>query len=508
MVIDKEQYLHVKNEVVKYSKEYQSEENLNKFASHIEEKIENFKPTIIVYGTYNSGKSTLINALFGQDELAKTGDAPETSTVSAYEYNGYTLYDTPGINAPQEHEKVTSEHLKKCELVLFVLSNDGSFEEKYIYEKISEIVALEKPILIVVNNKVGIEKDSVQEVEQFDKINLNLSKIGDENGIESIETKVNVSMVNAKTALKAKLENKQLLLNNSNILSLENEISKLLKKSGSSEVINALNIFIGDYINDTLALIDSKIDNPEMKKTQEAITYLEKLKQQTYIELQNSIQESSTIVTRNLLELLLQQDQNAISTFIDKTTKEIQELLNTKLKSVASEISLKIDSFNEEFSELSIQTDSKKLSMDDEKFTELTSDDSNADIKNNILAGAVVAVNMIPPVIPVGPIAFPARLIAQIAIAIFGAFSGSDEAKSKAQNQLDAKREQHLAAKNKADEFGYDYKNKLLTSIDESLNTLFIPTLEKLIQFSNQLKSDNTKLLDDKHQLQSILRDL
>ncbi|MEA1955890.1 MAG: GTPase [Campylobacterota bacterium] len=507
MIIDKEQYINVKNEVIKYSIEYQSKDSLNMFASHIEDKINNFKPTIMVYGTYNSGKSTLINALFGKDELAKTGDAPETSTVSAYEYNGYTLYDTPGINAPQEHEHVTNEHLKKCELVLFILSNDGSFEEKYIYEKISEIVKLEKPILIVVNNKVGLEKDSIQEVEQFDKINLNLSKIGDENGIESIETKVNISMVNAKTALKAKLGNKQLLLTSSNIFSLENEIDKLLKKSGNSEVVNALNGFISDYINDTLAVMDSKIDNPEMKKTQEAITYLEKLKQRTYIELKNTIQESSTIMVQNLLELFLQKDQNLISDFIKKITKETQELLNTKLKAVSSEISSKINNFNEEFSELSISADNIKP-LADNTSTNAVSNSSNSNIKNATLAGAAVVVNVIPPVIPIGTVPVPARLIAQIAIAFFGVFSGSSEEKSHAQAEVDEKREQYLAAKNKSDEFGYDYKNKLFSSIDESLNGLFNPTLEKFTQFSKQLDSDNTKLLKDKHQLQSFLRKL
>ena len=248
MIINKEEYTDIKNKIIQYSKEHQDSLKVNQFRLHIEDKLNNFKPTIMVYGTYNSGKSTLINALFGKDELAKTGDAPETSTVSAYEYNGYTIYDTPGINAPQEHEMVTNEHLKKCELVLFVLSNDGSFEEKYIYEKISEIVALKKPILIVLNNKAGVERDSVEEIEQFSKVNFNLNKIGDENGIESIETKVNISMVNAKTALKAKLKNKQLLLATSNISQLENEIESMLNKSGNSEVINALNIFISDYI--------------------------------------------------------------------------------------------------------------------------------------------------------------------------------------------------------------------------------------------------------------------
>jgi len=506
MIINKEEYIDIKNEVVKYSKEYQDKAHVDGFISHIEEKLNNFKPTIMVYGTYNAGKSTLINALFGQDELAKTDDAPETSTVSAYEYNGYTIYDTPGINAPQEHEQVTQEHLKKCELVLFVLSNDGSLEEKYIYEKISEIVKLEKPILIVVNNKAGIEKDSVDEVKQFDKININLSKIGDVNGIEAIETKVNISMINAKTALKAKLENKKLLLEKSNITSLENEIDKLLKESGSREVINALNIFISDYINQTLVIIDSKIDNPEMKKTQEAITYLEKLKQKTYIELQNTIQESSLIVTRNLLALYLQRDQNAISAFMEKTIQDVQELLQVKLKAVSAEISSKISNFNEEFGELSLEAGKADLSSESE--TPINASTNNSNVKNAALASAYVVVNVIPPVIPIGPVPVPARLLAQVAIAFYAAFSGSGEAKAKAQAQIDAKRDQHLAAKNRADEFGYDYKNKLLGSVDETMNNLFNPTLEKFTQFATQLESDNKKLLEDKQHLQIILKQL
>jgi GTP-binding protein EngB required for normal cell division len=507
MIIQKEQYEDIKREVVQYSKEYQSPESIKQFTEHIEEKLNKFKPTIMVYGTYNAGKSTLINALFGKEELAKTGDAPETSTVSEYEYNGYTIYDTPGINAPQEHEKVTSEHLKKCELVLFVLSNDGSLEEKYIYEKISDIVKLEKPILIVVNNKAGLEKDSIDEIEQFDKININLTKIGDLNSIKDIETKVNICMVNAKTALKAKVENKKLLLKNSNMIQLELEIDKLLNKAGSSEVQNTLNLFISDYINDTLKIIDTKIDNPEMKKTQEAITYLENLKQRTYIELQNTIQESSSIITRNLLELFLQKDQKQIASFMEKTTKDIQELLTAKLQSVSSEVSSRIDSFNTEFSGINLQNNNTKIEID-ELSIESTSSRSSSTAKNAALASAAVIVNVVPPVIPVGPVPVPARVIAQVALALFSVFSSSGEAKAKAEAQMDAKREQHLGAKNKADEFGYDYKNKLLASVNESLDSLFNPTLENLLKFSQKLDNDNTKLLNDKNRLTTILNNL
>ena len=503
MTINKEECIEIEKEVVKYSKEHQDEVVLKNFTSHVEEKLKNFKPTIMVYGTYNAGKSTLINALFGKEELAKTGDAPETSTISSYEYNGYTIYDTPGINAPQEHEDVTNEHLKKCELILFVLSNDGSFEERYIYERISEIVELKKPILIVVNNKTGIEKDSIQETQQFDKININLSKIGDAKGIDSIETKVDICMVNAKTALKAKLENKKILLSKSNILQLENTIDRLLKKSGNREVVNALNIFISDYINNTLSVIDSKIDNPEMKKTQETITYLEKLKQKTAIELQNIIQENTSIVVQNLLSLFLQKNQSGITAYIDKTTLDIQEQIQEKMQVVSDSISSKVDTFNKDFNEINISPSSTNYSLENDGLKTSSYEESNN--KTTSLIGAAVAVNVIPPMIPIGPISIPARLIAQLALALYSAFSGSDEAKIQAQAEIDAKREQYLAAKNRADSFGFDYKNKLLTSVNTALNNLFDSTLKELVEFSKKLENNNNKLIEDKKELKNIL---
>lgn len=505
MIVNKEEYEEIQNEVVKYSKEYQDENRLNVFSTHIQEKMNNFKPTIMVYGTYNSGKSTLINALFGIDEKAKTGDAPETSIVEAHTYKGYTLYDTPGINAPQEHTAVTNEHLKKCELILFVLSNDGSFEEKYIYERISEIVELKKPILIVLNNKAGIEKNSIEEIEQFNKVSINLNKIGDVKGIESIETKVSISMVNAKTALKAKLKNKKLLLANSNISQLENEIDRLLEKSGNSEVVNALNIFISDYINDTLSVIDTKIDNPEMKTTQETITYLEKLKQKTDIELQNILSQSVDVMQNRLMDFLLARDERAIQDFVQNHTKEIEQNINKKIQDVEKEIQIKIENFNTSFQKVSLSSPQTPLSLT--KDEDVTTDQEDKDDSSNIAtlqAGTI----FIPPTVPIGPFPIPARLLAQMAITLYALFQSSTEKKENAQAKVDAQREFQLSAKNKANEFGYEYKTKLTQTINESIKAIFESLIEEFVSLSQKLQNDNQNLLKDKNRLTQILNNL
>ncbi len=506
MSIEKEQFEDIKNELVTLSKEYMAEEQIKKFTSHIDEKLDNFEPTIMVYGTYNAGKSTLINAIFGKEEMAKTGDAPETSEISQYTYNGYTIYDTPGIHAPQVHQKVTDEHLSKCELILFVLNSDGSFEDRYIYEKISEIVQLNKPILIVVNNKSNIEKNSVDEKQLMDKVSANLIKVGDDKDIEKIESKVSICMVNAKTALKAKLKNSKLLLESSNIMQVQNEMDTLLASAGHTEVINALNIFISEFIGDVLTYIDEKIDNPEMKKTQELITYLEKMKQKAEVELKNIVIESTTIITANLLELMLGGDKSSIEAMIQKTTDEVMERINYKFKQIHEELKNKVDEFKVEFEELTIESANINISdSDNPKGVASGTNSNNKEIVKAVSGAVITTIPKIPVLAPLVPFLGPISIIVGL-ISVF--FGGSDEARRQAQAELDAKRQQHLSAKNRTDEFGINYKNNLIQNVDTNLDETFTTLIQNFIIFASKLTSENSKLLQDKKKLQNILNRL
>ncbi|MDQ7002635.1 MAG: GTPase, partial [Ghiorsea sp.] len=278
-------YENIKQDVLKLSTPYQEEKKRKVFAEHIEHKLANFKPTVMIYGVYNAGKSTLVNAIFGQEELAKTGDTPETSKVSSYQYKGYTLYDTPGINAPIVHEEVTAQHLAKCELVIFVLSNDGSFEEAYIYEKIGELIQAKKPILIAMNNKSGIDIHGAKAQQETAKVSQHLATIGQRMGIAHAEEQVSIAFVDAKMALEGKLTNEAELIEESNMPVFENMMDKLLGDAGHQEVQQALNQYITSYITDTLSCIDDKIDAPEIKRTQSMITDIEKMRQSVQIEI-------------------------------------------------------------------------------------------------------------------------------------------------------------------------------------------------------------------------------
>ena len=55
-------------------------------------------PKIAVFGKYNHGKSTLLNALVGK-EVFKVADKRETTEVSEFHHDGVIWIDTPGLDA-------------------------------------------------------------------------------------------------------------------------------------------------------------------------------------------------------------------------------------------------------------------------------------------------------------------------------------------------------------------------------------------------------------------------
>lgn len=109
---------------------------------------------LVVAGEYNSGKSSLINALAGRKVLDE-GPTPTTAQVTKLKYsdssfrkqasendivvlgeplsfltNRMQIVDTPGTNAiDRAHESLTRDYIPICDLVLFVTSADRPFSE-------------------------------------------------------------------------------------------------------------------------------------------------------------------------------------------------------------------------------------------------------------------------------------------------------------------------------------------------------------------------------------------
>jgi len=513
MIVDKNEYEEIVKNVIKYSKGIASDNELKKIQTHIQTKLENFEPTLMVYGTYNAGKSTLLNALFGIEEMAKTGDSPETAEVHQYKYNGYTIYDTPGINAPIEHEEVTSEHLKKCEVILFVLSNDGSLEEEYVYKKISDIVKLNKPLLIVLNNKKNSDPNSKETIQEIDKVNINLSKIGDRASIKNIEEKVSLVMVDALTALEGKIEQEPELIEESNILQLEKSIDKLLSDAGSSDVMNALNIYIKNFIDNVISQMDIKIDNPELQKTEELLTFLEKFKDKSEIELKNIIHKKMNILESGLRERLLNKSsEEEIHQYIEDSLDNLVSQIESKFETISNELKIRIEQFSEDMHSINIGYEKIKIEnsneMDNETSTiigdTLKSTLKNKELVTNVTKEALLKLREFKILFKgkwgktLGRYAGKFAGVVNVLVGayeIYQAFSSHNK-------QVEAQRQHVLSAKNKSEEITESLKIDLFNSINSILNEVFNNLIEKFRKDSNELNKDNNYLLENKQKLQ------
>jgi GTPase SAR1 family protein len=224
-------------------------------ANFVAERAADATPTVMVFGIYNAGKSTLLNALIGE-ERATASDRPETSVVTPYEWNGFKLLDTPGIDAPAEHERVSREQLSGSDIVLFILSTNGSFDEKAIYDEILDIVVSGKPVMVIVNNKDGYTQANADYRAIHDKILANLDAAGQAHNISELSQRVPVRLVNAKLALKGRLASNDTLIAASGVLPLAREIETLLQQSGAHEVAVTLRQRIVKLIDIGLAKLN------------------------------------------------------------------------------------------------------------------------------------------------------------------------------------------------------------------------------------------------------------
>ncbi|MEM9214304.1 MAG: GTP-binding protein [Cyanobacteria bacterium P01_F01_bin.150] len=107
---------------------------------------------IAVFGLVGRGKSSLLNALIGQ-EIFETGPlhgVTKTIAKSQWTINGVELVDTPGIDEVDGESRSHLAHqvAKQADLILFVVAGDMTTVE---HEALRELRQFSKPILLVFN---------------------------------------------------------------------------------------------------------------------------------------------------------------------------------------------------------------------------------------------------------------------------------------------------------------------------------------------------------------------
>lgn len=141
--------------------------------------------TIVIVGEFNAGKSSLINALFGQ-EVRKEGPVPVDDVISLLRWGETArtrevadfiieqsypvellrtvrIVDTPGTNSiVKRHQEITEDFIPRADLVLFVTSIDRPLSESE--RSFLDYIRDWRKKVVFVLNKIDSKTD--QEVEE------------------------------------------------------------------------------------------------------------------------------------------------------------------------------------------------------------------------------------------------------------------------------------------------------------------------------------------------------
>lgn len=312
---------------------YHPNEQIESVYNELKEKLDDSTLQVMLYGAYNAGKSTLINVLIGQ-ESATVNDIPTTDTVDYYDWNGYRLLDTPGVNAPIEHEQTTIDQIKRTQVMLFVI-REGDQDSKDLYQRLFEMIKLNKKIFIVLNHQLKNDEDKAS---AYQKIIHILCHKATEYGVsnESIQ-QIKVLPMNAKTALTGRLKDNH---------------PQLLERSGYSEFIGVFNDWLKttDNKDNQLSAIKSAVNELWYKPVINQLTCMDSSIHNELLarcredkQMLVSRQRSLVIEARNMISHELMLMKSDISNCIQSTTEQAQ--LDSQLQRMIDPIGDKLETW-------------------------------------------------------------------------------------------------------------------------------------------------------------------
>lgn len=341
-----DEYAH---RIVSIAKDYQrllnensiiEENEIRKVNTGINEHLELLqapKPRIMVYGIYNSGKSTLVNAICGEKKAA-VADHPETDKVTPYEQDKYILVDSPGVNAPIEHEQLADKHLQNCHMILFVISSKGTFEDRTNYEKMWNLIRKNIPFYIVLNDRGpegGLPEDKLERIKALerheavlrniqDKIISNLQRVS---GVKNVYERYQVITINAKRAWLGIEKNKPALVEQSHLDVLQRRIKEELKAHGG---LNRLLLPVNNLIELMTAeekYMYAKVGQKEYGEQRERLQRkIQDFKETFMSEIQLIVREHEDRFVRCYLG---QSGANSVSSICEAIDQKVQDAYNS-----------------------------------------------------------------------------------------------------------------------------------------------------------------------------------
>jgi GTP-binding protein EngB required for normal cell division len=439
----------------------------------IRQKLANLQPSIMLYGIYNAGKSTLLNALLGQNK-ADVSDRPETSAITEYTWQSYRIFDTPGVDAPIEHQQITEQHLQQVEVVLFVMSTNGAFDESDIYRRLAAVLKNGQRLIIILNDKIGTTEADKHAILQ--RVSQHLSQqLADQ---PTLLQEVSVIALNAKTALKGRLEKKTLLIEKSNICQLETTIHQKMAKTSLQDSLKTLAQLCLTPLNALIAAITEELANSQEQALIQQLNTIGLLKQNLEVEIERAISQQMPLLEDELRDLLYDSDDDT-----DALQQSAHHLIQEHSEAVLNQYRQALGSYNSIF-KLNIENIFQGRVSGKPTNQASANEEQKEDVLDSIKPTMDMAMNMLSMLHPVlAGIAMVANLPSRIAYWVGSFFSGSNKVELQARL---------LSANKEAGNIRYQ--------VERELHAKLTAYTDDIMDDISKPLADSKHILDDKSQ--------
>ncbi len=328
--------------------------NFHNIKTIFDDKIANPSFTVMVYGVYNAGKSSLINAMIGK-EVAPVDDIPLTDTVTEYSCGNYKVVDTPGIDAPLAHEKVTMQEMLKADAIIFVVNPTGVAEERKTLDVLLDLLKQGKKVFLVFNLKSPLS-DNDYLILKEQTYNL-LQELAEQHGLSDVLKDIPICKVNAKTALKARIKDSQKLLQHSGYLDFDKKLDEFINSISDSDINARLELQLVNYLKIAIARVEENSTNALVNGYDNLIKMINKNKIHVRQEINYSIRNKRNELYRQIKSWLYNETTDIENKIQDRIEK-VCDLLDVQLRNLFEEQQISIqDEINE------LQTLLPKLSI-------------------------------------------------------------------------------------------------------------------------------------------------
>lgn len=142
-----------------------NKECAEKLENQLQEQCSEEKLKIAFVGQHNAGKSTIVSALTGNEQI-KISNNVETDEPSDYAWEGVLLTDTPGLYAgkKEEHDLLSLQKIKESDLLVFCITS--SLFDDLLIKNFVELAYKQsyKSKIFIVINKMSQESGDFQDL--------------------------------------------------------------------------------------------------------------------------------------------------------------------------------------------------------------------------------------------------------------------------------------------------------------------------------------------------------